>query len=57
MPNYNYGALSPQDFEEVSRDLLQAEWNVALEAFKESRDCGIDLRYFTCSGNTGVAPI
>lgn len=51
MPNYNYGALSPQDFEEVSRDLLQAEWNVALEAFKAGRDSGIDLRYATPPGN------
>lgn len=54
MPNYNYGALSPQDFEEVSRDLLQAEWNVALEAFKEGRDSGIDLRYAMSPGNTVI---
>lgn len=54
MPNYNYGALSPQDFEEVSRDLLQAEWNVALEAFKEGRDSGIDLRYARDPGNTVI---
>ncbi|CAD0357245.1 restriction endonuclease [Xanthomonas sp. WHRI 8391] len=54
MPNYNYEALSPQDFEEVSRDLLQAEWNVVLEAFKEGRDGGIDLRYTTHPGNLVV---
>ncbi|WP_176058692.1 restriction endonuclease [Paraburkholderia sp. BCC1876] len=54
MPNYNYGALSPQDFEEISRDLLQAEWNVALEAFKEGRDSGIDLRYTTSPDNTVI---
>lgn len=54
MPNYNYEALSPQDFEEVSRDLLQAEWNVALEAFKDGRDSGIDLRYATAPGNTVI---
>lgn len=54
MPNYNYAALSPQDFEDVSRDLLQAEWNVALEAFKEGRDSGIDLRYATSLGNTVI---
>jgi len=51
MPNYNYAALSPQDFEEVSRDLLQAEWNIALEAFKEGRDSGIDLRYAKSHGD------
>ncbi len=54
MPNYNYEALSPQDFEELSRDLLQAEWNVALEAFKEGRDNGIDLRYATPPGDTVI---
>jgi len=54
MPNYNYEALSPQDFEEVSRDLLQAEWNVALEAFKEGRDSGIDLRYATSPDSTVI---
>lgn len=54
MPNYNYGALSPQDFEEVSRDLLQAEWNVPLEAFKEGRDGGIDLRYAITPGSSVI---
>lgn len=54
MPNYNYGALSPQDFEEISRDLLQAEWNVTLEAFKEGRDNGIDLRYAKSPANTVI---
>lgn len=51
MPSYNYGTLSPQDFEEISRDLLQAEWNVTMEAFKEGRDSGIDLRYAALLGN------
>lgn len=54
MPNYNYGALSPQDFEEVSRDLLQAEWNRPLEAFKEGRDGGIDLRYAAAPGSNVI---
>jgi hypothetical protein len=45
MSKYNYAALSPQDFEEIIRDLLQAEWNVLLEAFRAGRDAGIDLRY------------
>jgi hypothetical protein len=54
MPNYNYQALSHQDFEEVSRDLMQAEWNFPLEAFKEGRDGGIDLRYATSFGNTVI---
>jgi len=45
MPRYDFTNLSSQDFEELSRDLLQAEWGVRLEAFKSGRDKGIDLRY------------
>ena len=41
---YTFTSLSPQDFEELVRDLLQVEWNVAIEAFKTGRDGGIDLR-------------
>lgn len=47
MPQYNFSSLSPQDFEELVRDLLQAEWGVSLESFKAGRDNGIDLRYAT----------
>lgn len=55
MGHYDYKSLSPQDFEELTRDLLQAEWNVALEAFKSGRDQGIDLRYAPlCGGRTIV---
>ena len=45
MPNYDFSTLSPPDFEELSRDLLQAELNVKLEGFRSGRDKGIDLRY------------
>lgn len=45
MSKYNLATLSHQDFEELSRDLLQAEWGVAIEAFTTGRDGGIDLRY------------
>ncbi|WP_447577811.1 nSTAND3 domain-containing NTPase [Achromobacter kerstersii] len=54
MPRYDYKSLSPQDFEELTRDLLQAEWNVPLEAFKTGRDHGIDLRYAPIYGGTTI---
>ena len=54
MPRYNFTSLSSQDFEELTRDLLQAEWNVRLEAFKSGRDSGIDLRYSPAGGKTIV---
>jgi hypothetical protein len=44
MPRYDFEQLSSRDFEEQVCDLLQAEWGVALEAFKMGRDQGVDLR-------------
>src|SRR6266508_1211911 len=54
MPRYDFKSLSSQDFEELIRDLLQAEWNVSLEAFRTGRDGGIDLRYAPADGGTTV---
>ncbi|QDV14350.1 hypothetical protein CA51_42490 [Rosistilla oblonga] len=45
MSNYDFSTLSPTDFEELSRDLLQEEFGVHLENFRTGRDKGIDLRY------------
>ena len=42
---YDFKQLSPADFEELTRDLLQQHWGVRLEAFKTGRDQGIDMRY------------
>jgi hypothetical protein len=42
---YDFKNLSPADFEDLTRDLLQRHWNIRLEAFKTGRDQGIDLRY------------
>lgn len=41
---YDFHTLSPLDFEELVRDLLQAEWNVRLESFGPGRDAGVDIR-------------
>jgi len=54
MPRYDFKSLSSQDFEELIRDLLQTEWNVALEAFRTGRDGGIDLRYAQADGGATV---
>lgn len=42
---YDFHTLSHLDFEELVRDLLQAEWKVSLESFGPGRDQGIDIRY------------
>lgn len=51
---YDFRTLSPLDFEELVRDLLQAELNLRLESFGPGRDQGIDFRYATAVGDTIV---
>ena len=45
MPSYSFESLSPADFEDLTRDLLQESLGVRLEAFGPGRDNGIDLRH------------
>lgn len=54
MSRYDFKSLSHQDFEELTRDILQAEWEIALEAFKTGRDQGIDLRYARVATKTTI---
>jgi hypothetical protein len=51
MPDYNFKMLSPIDFENLLRDLLQSELSIRLESFKAGKDLGIDLRYSKSSGS------
>jgi len=48
---YDFQTLSPKDFEELTRDLLQKELSITLESFKNGKDQGIDLRYAKNSDN------
>jgi len=43
--SYDFKNLSPLDFEELCRDLLQKELNITFESFTEGKDGGIDFRY------------
>lgn len=45
MPDYDFRQLSPHDFENMARDLLQADWGLNFESFKTGKDGGIDFRY------------
>ena len=45
MSAYDFATLSPYDFEELTRDLLQAQFGLVLQSFKSGRDGGVDLRY------------
>ena len=54
MPTYDFKQLSPNDFEQLSRDLIQKRDCIILEFFKAGRDQGIDLRFAQASNNTIV---
>lgn len=51
MPEYNFLNLSPWEFEDLSRDLLQKHLGITLESFTSGRDKGIDLRYSNSETN------
>jgi len=50
MLNHDFLNLSPAEFENLVRDLLQEQLSVLIENFPEGTDDGIDLRYTTTSG-------
>ncbi|GAB5342092.1 nSTAND3 domain-containing NTPase [Pseudomonas fluorescens] len=54
MPDYDFKQLSPHDFEQLSRDLLQAKNKIILESFKVGKDQGIDFRYARGKNNVIV---
>jgi len=50
--NYSFASLSPNDFEELARELVGAELEIRFEAFTEGPDGGIDGLH--CSGDTST---
>ena len=48
---YDFRDLSPLDFEELVRDLLQAHWKRQLESFGPGKDRGIDFRHIHGPGS------
>jgi hypothetical protein len=51
MPDYSFLTLSPPEFEDLTRSLLQKQLNLTLESFTSGRDNGIDLRYTKSNRN------
>lgn len=47
MGNYDLSVLSPDEFELLCKDLLEAEREMKFENFKAGKDGGIDLRHTT----------
>lgn len=55
MTAYDFRSLSPLEFEDITRDLLQRKLNLSLEIFAPGRDGGVDLRHCADDGRTVVA--
>lgn len=51
---YDFRTLSPLDFEDLVRDLVQAEFKVRCESFGPGKDLGIDFRFATDRGGSIV---
>lgn len=60
---YDFKTLSPADFEDLSRDLVGAEYRTRFEGFASGPDGGIDGRHAAAAGTTilqakhGLAPV
>lgn len=53
---HDFRQLSPLDFEQLVRDLLQAEMKVRIESFGPGKDGGIDFR-FARAGKTAIIQV
>lgn len=54
MNNYNFSTLNDKDFEQISKDLLNAKHKLELQDFKVGKDKGTDLRFSTSSNNNSI---
>src|SRR5262249_8998190 len=50
MSDYTFTTLAPNEFEDLSKDLLERHLGVPLQAFTTGRDGGIDLRHAPSKG-------
>lgn len=57
MPNYDFLILNHNEFECLTRDLLQKKEGCFVESFAEGRDGGIDLRFAPVNGNEAVVQV
>jgi len=54
MINHDFLVLSPNEFENLTRDLLQKKFEIYIESFTSGPDGGIDLRYSTESKTNNI---
>ena len=54
MSNYNFSTLNDKEFEQITKDLLNAKFNLELQDFKVGKDKGTDLRFSTSKNNNSI---
>lgn len=52
--NYNFSTLNDKEFEQITKDLLNAKFNLGLQDFKVGVDGGVDLRCSTTNNNNSI---
>jgi len=57
MTDYDFRILQYNEFENLTRDLLQAEFGIYIESFKDGKDDGIDLRFGNVKGNIAIVQV
>jgi len=54
MSDYTFSTLAPNEFEDLSKDLLERSLKVPLQAFTTGRDGGVDLRHASATGQSWI---
>lgn len=54
MNNYDFSTLNDKEFEQLTKDLLNAKYSLELQDFKVGKDKGTDLRYSTPKNNNSI---
>lgn len=54
MATYDFSTLNDKEFEQICKDLLNAQFNLGLQDFKGGKDKGIDLRHSTSKNNNAI---
>lgn len=57
MHTYDFEILQYNEFENLTRDLLQAEFKIYIESFKDGKDGGIDFRYGSIDGGKSIVQV
>ena len=57
MITYDFKVLQYNEFECLTRDLLQEEFGIFIESFKDGRDNGIDLRFGKIKGEKTIVQV